>query len=170
MGNGDMMLLRLFRHLIATTARTRRLFPTHVLQQIESAVTQAEAQHTGEIRFAIETALPLPAIWHGLTPRERALHAFSQLRVWDTHANNGVLIYVLRADRALEIIADRGISERVTQEQWQGLCREIEASFRDNRYAQGCVAAVDGVARLLRAHFPPGASGPNELPNQPVLL
>jgi uncharacterized membrane protein len=165
-----MMLLRLFKHLTATTTRTRMLFPTPVLQQIESAVTQAETAHTGEIRFAIETALPLPAIWHGLTPRARALEAFSLLRVWDTHHNNGVLIYVLRADRAVEIVADRGISGQVTDAQWQALCREIEGLFRANRYAQGAVAAVEGVARLLRLHFPPSTPGPNELPNQPVLL
>jgi uncharacterized membrane protein len=164
------MLLRLLKHLIATSARTRVLFPPAVLTQIEAAVAQAEAQHTGEIRFAIETALPLPAIWQGVTPRARALEAFSQLRVWDTHGNNGVLIYVLRADRAVEIVADRGISQRVSEAEWQALCREIEALFRENRYAQGSVAAVGGVARLLREHFPSGSSGSNELPNQPILL
>ena len=173
-GAGESMLLRLLKHLTATTARTRLLFSPGVLTQIESAVAQAEAQHTGEIRFAIETALPLPAIWQGVTPRARALQAFSHLRVWDTHGNNGVLIYVLRADRAVEIVADRGISARVSEGEWQALCREIEALFRENRYAQGSVAAVDGVAKLLRTHFPSGGpsggEGSNELPNQPVLL
>jgi uncharacterized membrane protein len=163
-------LLRLMKHLTASAARTRMLFPPNVLHQIEAAVTQAETQHTGEIRIAIETALPLPSIWRGVTPRARALQVFAQLHVWDTHYNNGVLIYVLRADRAVEFIADRGISVHISSDEWAALCRDIEALFRDGRYADGSVAAVTGVARLLGQHFPPSPSGPNELPNQPVLL
>jgi uncharacterized membrane protein len=164
------MLLRLMRHLTSTALRTRMLFSTSVLAQIEAAVAEAERQHSGEIRFAIETSLPLPSVWRGLTPRARALQVFAHLHVWDTHANNGVLIYVLRADRAVEIIADRGISARVSEAEWQGLCREVESQYREHRYAQGSVAAVAGAARLIGQHFAPGGSGVNELPNQPVLL
>jgi uncharacterized membrane protein len=164
------MLLRLLRHLSCFALRTRMLFPPAVLGQIENAVAQAERQHSGEIRFAIETALSLPTVWQGLTPRARAVQVFAQLHVWDTHANNGVLIYVLRADRAVEIIADRGISARVTEPEWQELCRAVERDYRAKRYAQGSVAAVAGVAGLLGRHFPAGGSAVNELPNQPVLL
>jgi uncharacterized membrane protein len=164
------MLKRLLRHLTSTALRTRMLFSPKVLTQIEAAITEAERQHSGEIRFAIETSLPLPIIWRGVTPRARALQVFAHLHVWDTHANNGVLIYVLRADRAVEIIADRGVSARVSELEWQGLCREVEQEYREQRYAQGSVAAVTGVARLLGQHFAPGGSGVNELPNQPVLL
>jgi len=160
----------MIRHLTTTAMRTRRLFSPAVQTSIESAVTEAEKQHSGEIRFAIETALPLAALWHGITPRMRALQVFALLHVWDTHANNGVLVYVLRADRAVEIIADRGISSRVTDVEWQGLCREVESHYRAGRYQDGSVAAVAGVARLLGRHFPSGGSGVNELPNQPVLL
>jgi uncharacterized membrane protein len=163
-------MLRMLRHLTSTAMRTRALFSTAVQAQIESAVTEAEKQHSGEIRFAIETALPLAALWHRITPRMRALQVFAQLHVWDTQANNGVLIYVLRADRAVEIIADRGISARVSEAEWQELCREVENHYRDGRYAQGSVAAVAGVGRLLGRHFPASGSGTNELPNQPVLL
>jgi uncharacterized membrane protein len=163
-------LLRLLRHLTALALRTRSLFSAAVQSQIERAVSEAERQHSGEIRFAIETSLPLPHICRGLTPRARALQVFAQLHVWDTHANNGVLIYVLRADRAVEIIADRGISARVTDAEWQALCREVENHYRHGRYADGSIAAVAGVARLLGQHFPPGGHESNELPNQPVLL
>jgi uncharacterized membrane protein len=160
----------MIRHLTTTAMRTRTLFTTAVQASIESSVAEAEKQHSGEIRFAIETSLPLVALWHGLTPRMRALQVFALLHVWDTHSNNGVLIYVLRADRAVEIIADRGISSRVTDVEWQGLCREVESHYRAGRYQEGSIAAVAGVARLLGVHFPPGGSGRNELPNQPVLL
>jgi len=161
---------RLLRHLCTTAARTRVLFSRAVLAQIETAIGAAEAQHSGEIRFVVETALPPLAVWHGVTARERALHAFSHLRIWDTQANNGVLIYVLRADRAVEIVADRGISARVSEAEWQAVCREVEQHYRAGRYAEGSSAAVAGVARLLGEHFPPGGSGTNELPNQPLLL
>jgi uncharacterized membrane protein len=161
---------RLFRHLFSTAARTRALFSPAVLAQIEAAIGSAEAQHSGEIRFVVETALPLTALWHNVTPRARALQVFAHLRVWDTHANNGVLIYVLRADRAVEILADRGISARVSEAEWQAVCREVEVHYRAGGYADGSSVAVAAVARLLGQHFPPGGSGSNELPNQPVLL
>ena len=153
-----------------SSAGTRRRFGPQVLSQIEQAIGEAEAAHSGEIRFVVETALPEQAIWRRVTPRERALQVFALLRVWDTHHNNGVLIYVLRADRAVEIIADRGISVRVSEREWQAVCREVEGHYRAGRYAEGSRAAVEGVARLLGEHFPPGGSGTNELPNQPVLL
>jgi uncharacterized membrane protein len=161
---------RIFRHLITSAARTRVLFSPAVLAQIEAAIGEAEAQHSGEIRFVVETALPLAALWHNVTPRARAVQVFAHLRIWDTHANNGVLIYVLRADRAVEILADRGISARVSEAEWQAVCREVEVQYRAGRYAQGSSAAIAGVARLLGEHFPPGGSGTNELPNQPILL
>jgi uncharacterized membrane protein len=161
---------RLLRHLCTTAARTRVLFSPAVLAQIEAAIGAAEAQHSGEIRFAVETALPLAALWHNVTARARAVQVFAHLRIWDTHANNGVLIYVLRADRAVEILADRGISARVSEAEWQAVCREVETQYRAGRYGDGSSAAVAGVARLLGQHFPGGGSGANELPNQPILL
>jgi uncharacterized membrane protein len=161
---------RLLRHLCTTVARTRVLFSPAVLSQIETAIGEAEAQHSGEIRFVVETALPLLALWHRVTPRARALQLFAQLHIWDTHANNGVLIYVLRADRAVEIVADRGISARVSEAEWQAVCREVEQHYRAGNYALGSSVAVAGVARLLGEHFPPGGSGINELPNRPMLL
>ena len=164
------LLLRLLRHLTTLALRTPMLFTPAVLTQIEKEVSESERQHSGEIRFAIETALPLPVVWAGVTPRQRALQVFAQLHVWDTHANNGVLIYVLRADRAVEIIADRGISARVTEAEWRELCGAVETEYRAHRYAEGSVAAVTGVASLLEKHFPGSGPTVNELPNQPVLL
>jgi uncharacterized membrane protein len=164
-------LRRIVRHLFASRMRTRALFSAAVLAQIQAACAAAEAEHVGEIRFAIETALPLAALWHGVSPRARALQLFAQLHIWDTHHNNGVLIYVLRADRAVEIIADRGISARVTDAEWAAVCRQVEAHYRAGRYVEGSLAAVAGVARLLVQHFPAGVAGQaQELPNQPILL
>lgn len=164
-------LLRLLRHLCATRAGTHRVFSPPLLQQIEQSCSAAEARHAGEIRFAVETSLPLTALWHGMTPRERALALFAQLHIWDTEHNNGVLIYVLRADRAVEIIADRGINARVSPAEWQSVCRDVETHYRAGRFAEGSQAAVAGVAALLEQHFPaPRGVAANELPNQPILL
>jgi uncharacterized membrane protein len=165
-----MRLARVLRHLGASSRLTRTLFTPAVLGEIEAAIGAAETQHAGEIRFVIETALPWHLLWRDITPRQRALALFAQLHVWDTEHNNGVLIYLLRADRAVEIIADRGISARVSEAEWQRVCLEVEQQYRAGRYLEGSRAAVSGVARLLRQHFPAGGAQGNELPNQPVLL
>ncbi|MFI4895949.1 MAG: TPM domain-containing protein, partial [Steroidobacterales bacterium] len=169
-GVGDMRIGRIARHLVCSARRTRAIFTPAVLAQIEAAIGAAEALHDGEIRFAIETALPLPLVWHDLSARMRAIELFARLRIWDTQANNGVLIYVLRADRAVEIIADRGINQRVSSTEWELVCREVETHYRAGRYEEGSRAAVAGVARLLALHFPAGRASGNELPNQPILL
>ncbi len=161
----------MLRHLFTSRWRTRALFDASTLSKIEAAVAASEAQHEGEIRFAIETALPLGALWHKVSPRARALQVFAQLHVWDTERNVGVLIYVLRADRAVEIIADRGISAQVSEAEWEAVCRDVEAHYREGRYVDGSLTAVTGVGGLIARHFPSSLPEPKqELPNQPVLL
>jgi len=106
----------------------------------------------------------------GETPRERAIEIFSRLRIWDTEANCGVLIYVLLADRDVEIVADRGIHRRVGDEAWEAICRAMEAQFRERRFVDGAIGGVEAINQLLAQHFPSTGSGPNELPDQPVVL
>jgi len=166
-----MKLGRFIRHLFATHWSTERRFTPEVLAGIEASISQVESQHAGEIRFVIETALHPAALWRDLAPRERALQMFSLLRVWDTAQNNGVLIYVLRADRAVEILADRGLAARVPQAEWDEICRQMERHFRSGEFGRASVAGVEHIGRLLARHFPnAGGTGANELPNQPVLL
>lgn len=165
-----MQAARVLRHLFATRWGTRRRFTRDVLAQIEKTLHRIEGQHAGELRFAIETAFDLPELWYGLTPRQRALQVFGQLGVWDTEGNNGVLIYVLMADRDVEIIADRAIAARVSQAEWDAVCREMEAQFRAGRFAEGSEAGITAVGRLLGKHFPGRGGDRDEQPNQPVLL
>ncbi len=165
-----MNFTRFCRHVFATRAATRRLFTPTALGEIEAAIKEVEAHHSGEIRFVVETALDVNELLSNLAPRARALQVFSHTRVWDTHANNGVLIYVLLADRDVEILADRGLAARVPPEEWETICREIEAHYRDGRFAQGSVAGVRSVGRLLARHFPGDRGDANELPDQPILL
>lgn len=161
---------RILRHLFATRWLVRRHFNASVLAEIEAAIREIEARHSGEIRFVVETALDMMELWQQLPPRARALEVFSQLRVWDTAGNNGVLIYVLLADHDVEILADRGIAARVPQAEWERICREMESHYREKRFAQGSVAGIRGVGAQLARHFPREAGGADELPNQPVLL
>jgi uncharacterized membrane protein len=165
-----MALARTLRHLFATRWGTHRRFTPAVLARIESAIADVERRHAGEIRFAIETAFDLPDLWYGTTPRARAVLVFGHLGVWDTAAKNGVLIYVLMADRDVEIVADRAIADRVPQAEWEAVCREMEGHFASGRFAEGSEAGIAGVARLLARHFPGAGGDRDEQPNRPVLL
>jgi hypothetical protein len=165
-----MRTLRLLRHLATTRFSTRRRFGPPVRSAIAGAIKECESRHAGQIRFVVETALDLPELWHDLPPRQRALHLFGQLGVWDTAHNNGVLIYVLLADRAVEIIADRGISARVAQAEWGAVCRQMEHHYRAGRFLEGSVGGVLGVSAILGRHFPGARPAEPELPGQPVLL
>ena len=163
-------LQRLLRHLIETRFMTRRRFTAEVLDAIEGAVRAAEETHAGEVRFVVETDLDAISIIGNKSPRQRALEIFAGLRVWDTELNNGVLVYVLCADRAVEIIADRGFNALVADSEWGAVCRAMEGEFRAGRWRHGAVAGVEGAAVLLARHFPGSRQSGNELPDRPVLL
>jgi uncharacterized membrane protein len=163
-------LTRTLRHLATTRWSARGQFPSQVLGEIERSIREAEARHQGEIRFAIEPSLDVMHLWRDTTPRQRALAAFSHLGIWDTTANNGVLIYVLLADHAVEIVADRGIAARVAQAEWEQVCGEMQAHFRAGRFEQGSTAGIRRVGQILAQHFPGGSASLDELPNRPVML
>ena len=169
-----MQIGRLIRHAAATHWRTRMLFPAATLDAIEQAIARAEKTHAGEIRFAIETGLTPLHILNGMAPRARALDVFASLRVWDTEHNNGVLIYVQLADRAVEIVADRGFQGRVNPAEWEAVCRLMEEHFRAGRFDIGSIAGVDAIGNLLTRHFPPNlgrlSRSDNQLPDRPTLL
>lgn len=170
---------RALRHLLSTRASVRRHFPAAAMAAIEQAVKDCEAEHPGEIRFAVEGGLDFASALSGISARDRALEVFSDLQVWDTEHNNGVLIYVLLADRRVEIVADRGVAGgRVPQSAWDACCRVIESAFRIGDFAGGGVAGVRAVAAVL-AQYPPTATAAspafcadpgNELPDTPVIL
>jgi uncharacterized membrane protein len=169
-----MHVSRLLKHSLASHWATRRKFPAATLDAIEQAIKQAEAAHGGEIRFAIETALTPLHIFNELTPQARALDVFAYLRVWDTAANNGVLIYVQLADRHVEIVADRGYAKLVTTAEWEAVCRLMQEHFRAGRFRSGSIAGVEAVGNLIARHFATRATGAvhphNQLPDRPTLL
>jgi uncharacterized membrane protein len=161
---------RLLRHLATSRHLVRRRFPASALAAIEAAIAAGEQRHEPEIRFAVEAALHPRAVIRGHTPRERALALFGELRVWDTEHNTGVLIYLLLADRAVEIVADRGVAARVAPVEWQAICREIEAELRAGRSEAGALAGIRAVSDLLARHFPASGTPRREQPDRPVVL
>jgi uncharacterized membrane protein YgcG len=164
----SMSIKRALKHLVAPPFAVRRVFTAGVLKHIETEVAASEAQHGGEIRFAIEGNLSGPELLRGVTPRARALQLFSQLGVWDTEHNDGVLIYVLWADRDVEIVADRGFNGRVTAEQWAEVCKKMEQHFKKSDVAAAAVSGIREVGALIAQHFP--VTDRNEQPDRPVLL
>jgi uncharacterized membrane protein len=160
-----MDLKRIARHLF-----TSRAFPTDALAAIEQAITRSETTHRGEIRFAAESALDTPSLFAGESARERAIEVFSQLGVWDTEENNGVLIYLLLADHDIEIVADRGINAKVAHGDWENICRNMERALARGAYEQAIVEGIKEISLLLARHYPPRPGDRNELPNKAVRL
>jgi len=165
-----MGIARIATHLVSGGS-ARRLFPTRALDEIQKAIAAGEKRHSEQVCFAIEGALPLGDLVRGRSARERAHEAFSHLRVWDTQNNSGVLIYLLVADHAIEIVADRGIAARVTESEWVAICAAMRERFVAGDFVAGAIDGVNKVSDLLAAHFPAnGSATPNELPDRPVLL
>lgn len=157
-------------HAFMPPWRWRILFPNAVLNDIEAAIKNSEHQHAGELRFAVENAQALGQVWRGISARQRAQEVFSNLRVWDTEENSGVLIYLLLADREVHIIADRGIARYVAQAEWDAIAKIMQKAFQTGDFRLGSLQGIERVTALLAAHFPPGGDNPNELSNKPVIV
>ena len=165
-------LTRLLRHRLWDQGDARRALPGDALRRLAASVTASEARHSSEIRICVEAGLPLSYLWRGASARERALAMFGKLRVWDTEHNNGVLIYLLLAEHAIEIVADRGLNRRIDAAQWQAVLSPLRQALAQGRFEQGLSEAVAAVDALLVAQFPraPDSPPPNELPNAVVLI
>jgi hypothetical protein len=161
---------RFWRHLVNDHRTARRAFPPAVMDRIQRVIADGERGHVGQICFAVEPALPLSMVIQRESPRARALEIFGRLRVWDTEHNSGVLVYVLLADKDVEIVADRGIHRKVGDAAWRDICHTMEAAFGKGRFDEGAVAGVEAISALLASHFPRGATGGNELSDRPVIL
>ena len=165
-----MAFLRILKHLLYPGWMSHRRFPAASLARIESAIAFAEAHHHGEICVAVESALDLMPLLRGQTARERALEVFAQQRVWDTEANNGVLIYLLLADRDVEIIADRGLARHVDATTWETMCEDMKIHFRNGDYEAGVLQAIAATSKHLNQFYPHAGEDINELPNRPIRL
>ncbi len=163
--------MRILKHRWHDESDVERALGQAALDRVGARVTASELGHSGEIRVCVEAGLPLSYLWRDAPPRERALALFGKLRVWDTDQNNGVLIYLLLAERSIEIVADRGLSRFVPHERWQQMAQDMSAAFKAGRFEEGLGRAIDAVHDLLYQHFPlrPGSANPNELPDRPYV-
>ncbi|MBA3773453.1 MAG: TPM domain-containing protein [Ramlibacter sp.] len=165
------ILGRMLRHRWLDDSDLRKAAPPELLERLARRVAASESRHSGEVRIYVEAGLPTSYLLRDATPRERALAIFGKLRVWDTEQNNGVLIYLLLAEHAIEIVADRGLSNRVDPGVWQQIAKRMGSAFHEGRFEDGLTQALEEVSALLAAHFPlaQGQSNPNELPDHPVV-
>jgi len=165
-----MKIGRLLRHLFTPDWTVRLAFPGAAMRRIQEAIAASERRHTGQIRFAVEAALDPVSVLRGITARDRAIEAFSALHAWDTEQNNGVLIYLLLADRDVEIVADRGIAGRVKTQQWEAVCWQMEIGLRNREFERAVIGGVGAVGAFLAEHFPPEGESRNELPDRPAVI
>jgi uncharacterized membrane protein len=161
---------RTWRHLSSSTAEARRAFPPETLSAISAAIAAGEQTHRGEVRVVVEKGLPFEEVWDDVSNRQRALDLFADYGVWDTEDNSGVLIYINLAEHKVDIVADRGIDRKIDTATWQAICQTMTAGFKQGQFHQATLAAIDEVNALLRQHFPADGSGPNELPDHPILI
>ena len=171
-------LTTFIRHLWLDAADTRRAIAPDLLQRLAERVAASEQRHSGQIRICVEASLPASYLWRldrhntiRTLTRQRAVTLFGKLRVWDTEHNNGVLIYVLLAEHAIEIVADRGLTRYVSPPQWQAMVARMAQAFREQRYGDGLTQALEEVSAVLVRHFPRATDTGhrNELPDEPLL-
>ncbi|MEF8702942.1 MAG: TPM domain-containing protein [Candidatus Accumulibacter sp. UW26] len=165
-----MQLTRILRHLVLPQWWVLRALPPQSLRRVEQAIAASEATHAGELRVVVEADLPLSDLLRGCSAQARAIDLFSQLRVWDTEQNSGVLIYLQLIDHRVEIVADRGIDAKVGQQFWNAVCRRMEAAFRTGDFEGGVLLALVTITEALREHFAASGENANELPNAPLVL
>lgn len=174
-------LARLVRHRWYDASDARRAVPPQVAERLRHRVAASEQHHTGQIRLCIEGGLPTSYLWRHLRDRvampqivrERARMMFSKLGVWDTEQNNGVLIYLLLAERAIELVADRGVTWVEPASAWQDAVARLGKALKANHFEDGLTQALEEVSAVLVRHFPqtdaPAEGRVNELPDEPVL-
>ena len=164
---------RWLRHLSLDVRDAQRQLPATARQQLEQSIAQSEARHLGELRICVEASLSPGQLWAGVTPRQRAIELFGQLGVWDTEHNNGVLIYLLLADRRIEVLADRGLMQKLDDaDHWEKLVGQLTQQLAQSNMQQGLQTAVEQIGALLQKHYPlvKGQLNTNELPDSIVLI
>lgn len=165
-----MSVPRFIKHFFTTSGLVNKYFPEESMRRITEAISESEKQHDAELVFAIESSISPISALRGYTARERAIDVFSELRIWDTEWNNGVMIYLLLADHDIEIVADRGVNRLAGSEYWEDVCHGIEKNFKEGRFEEGVIFGIRKISELLIQNYPKTENNPNELPNEPYII
>ena len=170
-------LMRLWRHHWQSERAAHQAVPDALAAQLARRVGASERRHTGQICLCVEGALPISYAWRAgrqapldTVVRQRAMAWFGRLRVWDTEHNNGVLIYLLLAERRIEIVADRGLQRSASAQDWQDVVAQLATHLKAGHVEAGLMQALEEVSALLVEHFPvrEGQAAPDALPNTVV--
>lgn len=167
-------MTRFFSHVISSVISSKwqvhRHFSAAALRRIEQAIKASELTHTGEIRFVVEAGLHPLEIISKKMPKKRAVELFGHLNIWDTEHNNGVLIYLLLADRDVEIVADRGIHQHVSNNGWEAICHAMELQFRRGEFEAGVLNGIQQIGAFLHQYYPAESKNENELPDAAMII
>lgn len=164
--------LRLWRHLWQSDTAAWHAVPDAMAARLGARVRASEQRHSGQIGVCIEGALPLSYVGRidrqaplSVVVRQRAMTWFGRMRIWDTEHNNGVLIYLLLAERRIEILADRGLMRHVHEAFWQEAVLRLRQHLQQGDFEAGLTQALEEVSALLVMHFPVRTDDarPNEL-------
>ena len=152
--------------------RYRRHLQARNIEVLRQTIMQAEKGHRGEIRLVIEHHLPLSQILSNTSARQRAIQWFSDLRVWDTEGNTGILLYLLLNEKKIELVADRGIASQVSQNEWNQICLNLQNKLTEQEVEAGLIMTLNQLGQLLIQHFPhvENEDNPDELSNTPVII
>lgn len=127
-----------------------------------AAIRAAESQTTGQICVHVSP--------DDVDAHVDIIPTFDRMGMAETKERNAVLIYVAPRTRTFAVYGDAGVHERCGDAFWLSTAAAMETHFRAGSVTKALVTGIDRIGRTLAEHFPlaPGASHPNELPDDPV--
>lgn len=100
---------------------------------------------------------------------DRALHAFYEHELHKTRESTGILILASLLERRVQILADRGIHEKVGDAEWRKAAYLLTRALKEKRTGDGFYEAIAVCGEVLARHFPATGENPNELPDRTIL-
>lgn len=128
------------------------------VDRIKQAIADAEARTSGELRVSVS-----PFFWGNV--QRAAERAFSRLGMKKTRDRNGVLFFIVPTRRAFVVLGDQGIHERVGDQLWKDVVRDMSPHFARRDFTKGVLIGIEAVAHALAEHFPRAPGDVNELPD-----
>ena len=141
--------------------RKKDFFSEEEKQQIIEAVRNAERMTSGEVRVFVENRCSY------MDALDRAKEVFAELKMYETHDRNAVLMYVALKDKQLAIFGDEGIHKVMGDEGWAALSNQLAEFFRKGQFCEGLVNIIYKIGEMLAKPFPPAAENVDELTNEP---